>query len=987
MKKTNKIISSVLVLLMLLSSVLFTLTSCGGGEDKPNNNGGGIIGGQTGKTATYSVTVKTVGGMAMAELPIYIFEYEDGYLGDLVEGVFAATDAAGKASFTLPANKQYAARIDISIPDGYETESYYPLIADTQIVVSSSVIPDPGLAGVSYKLGDVMRDFTITTVEGKTLKLSEILKEKDAVLLNFWYINCSWCEKEFPYMQKAYEKYGDNLEIIALDPVTSDSKANIISYKTQMGIEFSVAQDTLGLYNAFGVMNYPTSVMIDRYGVITLCVEGAIPNERSFDHIFDYFTGETYIQKLVTSMEDIVPKEKPDVQMPSSEEVSEYFDNGTIPGIKYYNDEKDEYSWPFITGVIGDDNTKVVYPSNSFKDSSYAQLIIDVELDKGDVLAFDYFASTELGIDSMYIVVDEKDIYSISGESEEWATCFAYVAEEKGTYQVAFIYTKDSGDNVGDDTVYLKNLRIVDESAINKPTYIYRFAATNPDEFSNYQDYATIVYNENDGYWHVDSVDGPILLANLMGYTRFSPDNYVYNMSLGKSYEADIVDYCSYASNSAIGGLCSVTEELRQLLLLVADDYGSGRENEWLELCCYYDAYGTDKELTDPIKGLAPFCAYDTVLSNKGATDFPNVINYDRGIMPRGLFSKFTPAQSGTYLIVSNAPGGKEGEVWDCEGWIFTADGFETRSPWYTYENVDKINVSRNGDNSNCYMMVYLEAGKDYYINIAYADVSMTGTISFRIERLGGEGVYRLALASPGPFTALESITGDLTETIIKGINVELGSDGYWREVREDGRIGSLIYADFTGLTTIFGSKPIYSESGKNSLISANAFNFLYSEEDLYVLGYLEEVGGDINKCKEDLRAELGEAYNNYYTDYDYEGYPYQVTGYAVDDVLAGKYHGTGGDMTSIMLQYASKVIKAGDRISIVNEAGTGYTTVVVEEGSAMIGCVAVDEQLSDILQMLMDTYTFAGVERSWLKLCYYEQYFCKETPIQVIPE
>jgi hypothetical protein len=56
-------------------------------------------------------------------------------------------------------------------------------------------------------------------------------------------------------------------------------------------------------------------------------------------------------------------------------------------------------------------------------------------------------------------------------------------------------------------------------------------------------------------------------------------------------------------------------------------------------------------------------------------------------------------------------------------------------------------------------------------------------------------------------------------------------------------------------------------------------------------------------------------------------------------------------------------------------------TKVTVQAGSAMVGCVLVDQQLSEILQALMDKYTFDGVKNSWLKLCYYEQYFCEQTP------
>lgn len=1013
-----------LALVVIVPTVLIILLS--------GNKGGfggpaGIGGGGAGKTANYSVTVVTKGGMAMAKLPVYIYEYDDGALGDLVDGGYAATDDNGKATFKLPKNGNYAAKIDLSLPDGYDVKPYYPLVsADLSITISSSVIPESSLVGVTYNLGDVMRDFTVTTTENKTFTLSEILKDKKAVLINFWYTTCSWCITEFPLMQAAYEKYSDDLAIIALDPYQDDTLVDIKSFQSQMGLTFDVAQDFTSLSTAFNVTGYPTSVVIDRYGVISMIEAGAITSERAFDVLFEHFTAENYEQKLIYNYADIVPKEKPNVEMPDSDEISEVLDGGLIDGVEYLpypsnaSESEKEYSWPFIIDEL-EDGTMVVHPSNANKEGSYAQLIVNVPLKNGEALAFDWYSSTEKSADILYVIVDGKDIYSISGESEDWKSCFAYVAEEDATYEIALVYQKDSSDNVGHDTVYLKNLRVCDVEDINEPTYIYRFAATNPNSFSEYQDYVDIFLGD-DGYYHVDSADGPILLANLMSYTRFSDDDYVYNMCLGKDYEKALVRYCNYASNSTINGVCPVTEELKDLLWKIVEDYGDrDNANDWLKLCCYYDSYGTDEELEDPIKGLATFSAYDVVLSNKGDTDFPNSITYNRVIMPRGLFSKFTPAESGTYLITSTAPGEKEGTFIDCEAWIFTADGLDNKTAWYTYANVDRFNVGDYGDMSNVYMMAYLEEGKDYYINIAYGDVYQEGTISFRVERLGGEGVYRFSLASPGFFTALENTSGELTETISGGIDVVLGTDGIWREKRTDGREGSILYADFTRPTGIFSQSitKLIEMGGFNlatnendeyvkALMRSNQAYAYYlelylkdlwgaeysakyeeykvsdvlagtyhgaedadgkptkSENDEYILGLLDSMSSNTEYNTHDNFREF---LKNYWGEDSYAGY---MTEYQVEDVLAGRYHGNGIDYTDEISAYLDKVINVG------YNADLGET---IEEGDERIGCVVVDAELAELLQVIMDKYTFEGVENSWAKLCYYHQYFSAETP------
>jgi len=1027
-------IIAVLALIVIVPVVLIVALSGDGGIF---GGPGGIINGSgtSSKKENYSVTVVTEGGMAMAKLPIYIFEYDNGTLGNLVDGGIAATDANGKAKFALPKGGKYAAKIDISIPEGYDVQPFYPLVSgNLDITISSEVIPEQDITGVSYKLGDIIHDFTVTTTEGKKFQLSEVLKTKKAVLINFWYDGCSWCEVEFPLMQAAYENYSEDLAIIALDPPhasgNKDNLTSVAQYKANLGLTFDVAMDNEGLYRAFGVAGYPFTAIVDRYGVIAFIEPGAITSQRAFDVIFDHFTANKYEQKLIENYTDIVPKEKPNVEMPDSDDMSTAFDGGLIEDIYYSNDEDDDYSWPFIISEFKGE--QVIKPSNAFKEGSYAQLIMDVPLKAGEALAFDYFASTELRADILYVIVDGKDIFSISGpydssssdevneeaaQQNTWKTCFSYVAKEDAVYEVALIYTKDNSDNFGDDTVYLKNLRVCDVEDINSPTYIYRFAATEPDKYGIYQTYSEIFYNENDGYYHVYSKDGPILIANLMGYTRFSEDDYVYNMAVTSfdtaqslyndkkiskaeydKHKAEydrIVQYCNYASNSAINGVCPVTAELKDLLVKIAlDNFGDpSNENEWLEFCFYYDSYGTDKELDDPIKGLAPFSAYSAILSENelerdengnvifNESNYPNVLNYDRPIMPRGLFSKFTPTESGTYLITSYAPDYSGTGFIDCEAWIFIEDSFTTREVWYTYLNVAKNNIGKTGDLSNVYMIAYFEAGRDYYINVAYADPTQYGKINFRLERLGGAGVYRFSLASPSFHTFLENTQGELTETVSGGIPLEF-KDGYWREKRTDGRLGSILYVDFTGLTTIFQSKPIYSEDPKvKDLIDIDSFDFTYSEEDLYVLSVLNKFGGDKDKCREALREELGAAYDAvYYDSYD-DGDPYPVTGYAVEEVLAGKYHGAGGDKTDFMLSYVDKIIEEGDVISVVNEAGTGSTTMIVEKDSPMIGCVAVDAELAEVLQMLMDKYVFEGVENSWAKLCYYWQYFNESTP------
>ncbi len=959
MKKTNRALALLLALLMMIPTLLFTFTSCdGNGDGKKDEE---IEGSKNGE---YTVTIKTKGGMPFADMPVYCYEYENGTTGSLAD--YASTDADGKVFFKLDPDKKYAVSVIDNIPKGYNAHEFYPLVSANFDVVLESALINESIGSKQFKLGDVMYDFSFTNCHGDTVKLSDELKSHDMVLINFWYDGCSACELEFPYMQAAYENYQDDVSILALSPF--DDALDIRNYQSSFGLTFEMGKNT-ELVNAFSVEGYPTSVVIDRYGVIALIEVGALPNERAFNVVFEHFTGDNYKQTLVNSVEDITPKIKPDVTQPSSDEISAVFDKNSL-GVTY-TPADDEYSWPFI--ITEKNGVECLAPANGGKQlpESYAIIRANITLNAGEALAFDYYSSCENGADRLYVIVDGKDICSITGVGSEWDTCYGYVAEEAGIYDVVFCYMKDGTEDEGEDTVYISNLRTVAAADVDVETYIFRYAAKNPDAANIYQDIITPVFNSNDGYYHVNQANGPILLADLMKYTLFSDETSIYLMAeelladkliTTAEYDA-IVDYCSYASNATISGVSSVTKELETLLKKVANIKGSG-ESDWLLMCCYYDAYGTSNQLADPIKGLADFSAYPVTLGGATAGNntpvedvFPNVINYDRLIMPRGLLYKFTPSTSGTYLISSYSE-------YETNAWIFLDSGVDEREAWLDYQNVYRECDIESTDN-NCYMMAYLEAGKSYYIDIAYYDLYQTGTIYFKVERLtsqdgkysNGEGYYRFSSASPGYFTYYESSSDgsvNINKIVAGGIDVELRSNGYWYEKRTDGKTGSLMYADFTYITNIFNRSI-------DKMIDANAFDFSKTEEDQYIININNLYSGDKNKIIEHLKAEWGEDYDE------------QYAAYKVDDVLAGIYHGDGQDYTSIMRSYSEKKIKVGYN-SVLGET--------IAEGDSRIGCVIVDKQLGEVLQLLMDKYTFSGVENSWTKVCYYSQYFCKATPV-----
>lgn len=884
-----------------------------------------------GDMADYTVTVKSAGGMGLEGAAVSVFT--DEALTNL-QG-YTQTDKDGNATLQLPQNGQYYIGLS-GIPKGYALEPYYTFNGTSaNITVSSSLVQ--GETPSSLKLGDVMYDFTVTTPNGTSITLSEMLKEKDMVLLNFWYTGCSWCVTEFPFMEKAYQMYQEDVGIIAMDPMGESNEA-IAAFPASYGLEltFPLVSCSSSWASVFGISGYPTSVVIDRYGVIVLIEVGAIPSLRPFASLFETMTGDDYQQKLYNNVNELLIIPEPTYEMADSDTIAEILGTTELP-ITYRPEEGDSatYTWPFIEAEKNGE--KCLKASNQLIEDSYSIIYMDVTLEEGQAFGFDFLRSCETGGDVMYVIVDGQDINMITGffPEERWESCYSLVADKAGTYEVALCYLKDAETDVGDDTVYIKNLRIVDVDDIDTATYLPKQAATTEDGFT--YNYVDIVYNSKDGYYHVGSANGPLLLVDLLNTTDFSEEDSIWMMAYngnilvdGVDYVENIEKYSNYALNSNLSGVCSVNQELYDLLQMVdkAVGFDDADDKEWLKACKYYQSYGTNEQLEDPIKGLSPSSAYEAKLGKNIPT---NVFTYNRIIMPRGLFAKFVPNRSGVYRITSRNDS-RDG----VDGWIFSEDS----GILYDTMNYQERMFDEKGEVS---MVYYMEAGKAYYINIALKTTNeQIGNVFYDIEYLGSSYNFFIS-ASPGPFTYSTDATGSsMNYTIAPGIDVVLGSDGIYYHDLGNGKKGSKLYADFYYSTSSI-STPISSSDGIKGLIELGAFDFSKDESDTFVLTALSYNDNDQEKTIAYLKNYWGADYE---TMYDL---------YKVDEVFAGIYHGTGKDYTDVMREYEKKIIKSG--------------------ASELRGCVVVDEQLAEILQMVMDKYTFEGVETSWRKMCYYYEY------------
>jgi len=124
------------------------------------------------------------------------------------------------------------------------------------------------LSAKTLKQGDFAPDFSVTTITGEQIKLSE-LKGNKPIYLKFWATWCSYCKAEFPHLQSIYDQYGDDIAVVAVNVGINDSIDNITKLYSEKGYNLPTFFDQKGeLTSNFGVIGTPHHILIDRDGKI-----------------------------------------------------------------------------------------------------------------------------------------------------------------------------------------------------------------------------------------------------------------------------------------------------------------------------------------------------------------------------------------------------------------------------------------------------------------------------------------------------------------------------------------------------------------------------------------------------------------------------------------------------------------------------------------------------------------------------------------------
>ena len=105
-------------------------------------------------------------------------------------------------------------------------------------------------------------------------------------------------------LQAIYETYGDRVAVLALDPADK-LQMEVSIFRSLHGLTFPVAQCDKALAESLGVTDYPTTIVVDREGKISLIHNGII-SRQEFTMIFDFFLTPGYIHTPVRNLDELL---------------------------------------------------------------------------------------------------------------------------------------------------------------------------------------------------------------------------------------------------------------------------------------------------------------------------------------------------------------------------------------------------------------------------------------------------------------------------------------------------------------------------------------------------------------------------------------------------------------------------------------------------------------------------------------------------------
>ena len=143
---------------------------------------------------------------------------------------------------------------------------------------------------VGTKVGELAPNFTGTTLDGETIRLSDLRGK--TVLINVFASWCGPCRLEMPHLVEAADQFGDQ-EVVFVGINLQENPEAVQAFRDEFNVQFPLVLNedgslTNNLYTPIGL---PTSWFIDQDGVVRYVFAGAMTREVLQNVLDDVISG------------------------------------------------------------------------------------------------------------------------------------------------------------------------------------------------------------------------------------------------------------------------------------------------------------------------------------------------------------------------------------------------------------------------------------------------------------------------------------------------------------------------------------------------------------------------------------------------------------------------------------------------------------------------------------------------------------------------
>jgi peroxiredoxin len=125
-------------------------------------------------------------------------------------------------------------------------------------------------------------DFSLADLDGNTVRLSDLRGK--TVILDFWATWCPPCVFQVPELNALWSAHKDSGKLVVIGVAVDVEGADVVApWVEEQGVEYTVVLGDEKLASDFGVLGFPTLVMVNADGAIESLHVGLLEHEELED--------------------------------------------------------------------------------------------------------------------------------------------------------------------------------------------------------------------------------------------------------------------------------------------------------------------------------------------------------------------------------------------------------------------------------------------------------------------------------------------------------------------------------------------------------------------------------------------------------------------------------------------------------------------------------------------------------------------------------